>query len=368
MAGKKIVVTGADGFIGRNLLSYLEKSELNEIIKVTRSQSLSELERNLDGVTHVFHLAGANRPPSEIEFEKINIDYTRQVIEKVLQYSSDFQFIFTSSIQAQYDNPYGTSKREAEELVRKMGQSGKFIPYVYRLPNVFGKWGKPNYNSVVATFCYNIARNKPIRVDDPSHELPLVYIDDVVEQFGKHLTLKQVKTEVNPVYHLTVGELGNIIADFRSRRNNFRTPGFSDSLSRKLYATYLSYLPKDEFGKQAKLNTDDRGSLFELIKQEGFGQIFVSTTKPGVVRGNHFHNTKTEKFCVVQGNGIIRFRKLGTDEILEYPVSGDNPSIVDIPPGYTHNIENMGNDEMVTLFWASEIFDPEKPDTIFEEV
>ena len=278
----------------------------------------------------------------------------------------------SSSIQATIDNPYGRSKKEAEDLLLSYSEKRSTPVYIYRLPNVFGKWCIPNYNSVVATFCYNIANSMPITINNPDSKITLAYIDDVVAHFIDTLNgrtqQESVYSEISSSYTTTVGALASLLYSFRESRNTIEIADMSDELIKKLYATYTSYLPVDEFSYPLKMNIDDRGVFTEFIRTPDRGQISVNVSKPGITKGNHWHQTKTEKFLVVQGAGILRFRKIGTDNIIEYAISGDKPEVVDIPVGYTHNIENTGSGDMITVIWASEEFDPDNPDTIYEKV
>jgi UDP-2-acetamido-2,6-beta-L-arabino-hexul-4-ose reductase len=270
------------------------------------------------------------------------------------------------------DNPYGRSKKAAEDAVLKFNNKTGALVCVYRLPGVFGKWSRPNYNTVVATFCHNIARGLDITVNDPNREMELVYIDDVVAAFLRHLDCAPDPPRqcynVDRTFRVTLGELADRIRRLHAIRETLTVPDLGDDLMKCLHATYLSFLPEDTFSYSVKLNTDDRGWLFELIKSEHFGQIFVSKTLPGITRGNHYHDTKVEKFCVIQGQGVIRFRQINSDQVLEYPVDDRAIQVVDIPPGYTHSIENTGKGEMICLFWANQIFAPERSDTCFDPV
>lgn len=281
--------------------------------------------------------------------------------------------VFSSSIQADLDNPYGASKKAAEEAVEEYQQRTGAPAYVFRLPNVFGKWSRPNYNTVVATFCYNISRGLPVQVSNRANPLKFVYVDDVVRAFLEIAAVLKpesalVRPEVKPVYETTLGDLHDLIASFKENRAKSLLPDLSDPFTKCLHSTYLSFCDMGELACDVDLKTDDRGWLFELVKSPAAGQIFVSRTKPGITRGNHYHDTKVEKFCVIQGEGVIRFRHVLGAEIVEYKVSDQRIQVVDIPPGYTHSIENTGSGEMITLFWANEIFDPRKPDTSFEKV
>lgn len=318
----------------------------------------------------VYHLAGVNRPKMKRVFEG-NVVLTENIIKNLP--SESCKLVFTSSIHAEKDHAYGQSKKQAEEVIKEAAKNQKLEAYIYRLPGLFGKWSRPNYNSVVATFCHNIAHDKEVRIDDPSSSIDLVYIDDVVEHFvsllDTSLTEGAIHTpEVTPIYEITVGNLAEKLMEFRSFKTSLFLPKVENSFEKKLYSTYLSYLDEDDFSYGLEVHKDDRGRLFEWIKSDTFGQVFISYTKPGVTRGNHYHHTKTEKFLVIQGKASIQFREINTDEVIEYNVSGVKPCVLDIPPGYTHNITNTGEEELITLFWANEIFDEDNTDTTYKEV
>jgi UDP-2-acetamido-2,6-beta-L-arabino-hexul-4-ose reductase len=280
--------------------------------------------------------------------------------------------VLSSSIQAELDNPYGVSKRGAEQAVSQYAEQCGAQAIIYRLTNVFGKWCRPNYNSVVATFCYNIARGLPITISDRARGLDLIHVDDVVAAFvGELDTIASgsvIYKDIKPTYHVLLGQLADLLTVFRRMRQNLMIPNFGDVFTHKLYGTYLSYLEPDDFAYKLEQRCDPRGCLAEFVKAEPFGQIFVSRTLPGITRGNHYHHVKTEKFLVLEGEAVVRFRHIEGGEMIEYPVQGTEFKVVDIPPGYTHSIENVGDGELITLFWASEIFDPSRPDTVYEEV
>jgi UDP-2-acetamido-2,6-beta-L-arabino-hexul-4-ose reductase len=365
-----VAVTGSRGFIGKNLLEALARRE-DIVVRTYDVDSIGDLRSLLEGVDIVYHLAGVNRPQTESEFEEGNVSFTRELIDNLVQMSQKPTVVFSSSIQAELDNPYGLSKKKAEDLLTEyQSQTGAPV-YIYRLPGVFGKWSRPNYNTVVATFCHNIARGLGIQVSDPERVIELAYIDDVVKGFVGILS-KPVRNlhycQVTPTYEVSLGDLAELIYSFRNSRTSLHIPDFQDRFNQCLYATYLSFLPEDDFSYHPELKSDQRGNLAELIKSPHFGQIFVSTTRPGITRGNHYHNTKTEKFIVVKGQADIYFRHIHSDQVLTYRVSGGQPEIVDIPPGYTHSIKNVGEDELVVLFWANQVFDPDDPDTYFCEV
>jgi UDP-2-acetamido-2,6-beta-L-arabino-hexul-4-ose reductase len=370
---KTVLVTGADGFMARNLVQHLKKLSDIGILGYDINDDISILESYIAKADFVFHLAGVNRPLDEQEFEAGNKGFTAKIVELLKVYNRKVPLVLSSSTQAALDNPYGKSKRQAEEIVFAWAKETGGTALVYRLPNVFGKWCRPNYNSVVATFCYNIARGLPVQIDDPARELSLVYIDDVAREFLKALDGKPAKgndgyRRVPGIFKITLQELADKIRLFGESRKTLILPDFSDELTRDMYATYLSYLPEDDFSYAAEMKHDARGWLAELIKSKSFGQIFVSRTKPGITRGNHWHHTKVEKFIVLQGRAVIKFRKIEGGNIIDLPVSGEELRIVDIPAGYTHSIVNTGQTDLITLFWADEIFDPDNPDTYALEV
>ncbi len=373
------LVTGSSGFMGRNLTVALNRRDDVEVLgyDIDTGGDLAEMVSRAD---IIFHLAGVNRPPDPSEYAKGNAGLTAQVCALAAERPRPPMIVLSSSIQAELDNPYGVSKREAEDAVRAYSEQTGAVGVAFRLPNVFGKWSRPNYNSAVATFCHNIARDLPITVSDPTREMQIVYIDDVVAAFVALLDKSdpsdvsdQSDTSfrfgaVEPVFHLTLGEIVERIKALRRSREDLMLPDLSDPLNRRLLATYNSFLPPESWAYDLQQRSDPRGTLAEFIKTQGVGQIFVSSTKPGIVRGNHYHDTKVEKFLVLSGEAEIRFRRIGTDDVVRIRVSGSDLRVVDIPPGYTHCIQNVGETDMVTLFWASEVFDPDKPDTVFEEV
>lgn len=369
---KTVLITGSNGFIGRNLAVRLRALPEVKVHCFDKDDSPEALRAALAEVDTVFHLAGVNRPQDPTEFDTGNRGLTETICEELGKRADKPTILLSSSIQAALENPYGVSKRGAEAAIQTYAAAGG-RSVLFRLPGVFGKWSRPNYNTVVATFCHNIARDLPISVSNPAHEIDLVHVDDVVDAFIAAVCSAPAAGEcrageVSPVSRVTLGDLAALIRSFKDSRTTLRLPDLDSRFVHNLYSTYLSFLPEDAFAYNLDKKTDPRGSLAEFVKSSHFGQIFVSRTKPGITRGNHYHHAKTEKFMVVEGRGIVRFRKIGSDEILEYPVSGEDYRVVDIPPGYTHSIENVGTGEMVTLFWASEIFDPARPDTYFEQV
>ncbi len=369
---KKILITGAKGFIGKNLVAELNNRKAGELLEFDKDNTLEELESYAASCDVVFHLAGINRPLNEKEFEEGNLDFTRTLLSYLKKHNNPAPIIFSSSTQSKLDNPYGRSKLAAEKVLAKYSEETGIPVAIYRLPNVFGKWCRPSYNSVVATFCHNIAHDLPVKINDPETLMYLVYVDDVVTEFiSKSENFSEgyeVIENISPVYPVKVGTLASMIRSFRETPSTLDVPDLSDEFTRKLYATFVSYLPKDEFSYPLNMIVDNRGSFTEFLKTNGSGQVSINISKPGIVKGNHWHHTKNEKFLVVSGNGVIRFRKIGTTEVIEYKVSGEKLEVVDIPTGYTHNIENIGQTDMVTVMWASEAFDPENPDTFFETV
>lgn len=368
----KILVTGAKGFVGKNLVAELKNRNYNEIYECDIETTDEELDEYTKNCEFVFHLAGVNRPEKEEDFMKGNFGFTSVLLEKLKKHNNKCPILITSSIQAKLDNPYGKSKKAGEDLMFTYAKETGAKVYVYRLTNLFGKWCRPNYNSVVATFCNNIEKGLEIKINDPSVVLDLAYIDDVLNELINAMegnaSIKDGYGYIPVTHTVTLGEIEELILKFKKSREDLQIPNMKNEFEKKLYSTYLSYLPENEFGYQVKMNIDNRGSFTELFKSEERGQVSVNISKPGIVKGNHWHHTKNEKFVVVSGEGVIRFRKINSSEIIEYKVSGEKIEVIDIPCGYTHNIENTGNTDMVTIMWANEVFNPEKPDTYYMEV
>jgi UDP-2-acetamido-2,6-beta-L-arabino-hexul-4-ose reductase len=361
-----ILVTGSAGFVGKNLVEALRRLSDVTVLQFDNAQKEEDLYAHLQVADVVYHLAGVNRPEREEEFVEGNANLTSRIVASLLQRKDKPTVVFSSSTQAELDNAYGRSKREAERALEAYGAAGGSA-VIFRLTNVFGKWSRPDYNSAVATFCHNTASGLKISVSDPARILELVYIDDVVSAFLDVLSEPNaVGTRyraAGPTKQITLEELVNEIVRMRDIRTQPLIPDMSDRFRRALYATFLSFLPEDSFDYQLDLREDNRGTLAELLKSPHFGQLFVSRTKPGAIRGNHFHRTKVEKFCVLEGEAVISFRQILGKGILSYPVTGNEFRVVDIPPGYTHSIENVGTRDLIVLFWASEVFDPMMPDT-----
>lgn len=386
-----IFVTGTKGFIGKNLISTLNNMREGKDKSFGINKDITIFEYNSDTDTElldlycknadfIFHLAGVNRPVNQDEFMEGNFGFTSILLDTLKKYNNFCPIMLASSIQAKLENPYGISKRAGEDLIFAYGKETGAKVYVYRFPNVFGKWCRPNYNSVVATFCHNIARGLPIKINDPATLMTLVYIDDVVVELIRALTgqasIKEGYCYVPIEHRLTLGEIAELIYSFRESRETKIVPDVSEnSFSKKLYSTYLSYLPEEQFAYPLKMNIDERGSFTEILRTNGSGQFSVNVSKPGVTKGEHWHHTKNEKFVVVSGKGLIQFRKIGVDHetgedypIIEYHVSGERMQVVDIPTGYTHNIINEGDTDLITFMWCNECFNPEKPDTYFLKV
>lgn len=368
----KILVTGSKGFIGKNLIAELKNQKYNDIFDFDIDTNTTLLDTYTKECDFVFHLAGINRPQSQEEFMQGNYGFTSKLLDLLKKNNNKAPIMISSSIQADFDNPYGLSKKAGEDLMLTYSKETETQVLIYRFPNVFGKWCKPNYNSAVATFCYNITHDLPIKVNDPNVMMNLVYIDDVVEELINALNNKENRNgdfcEVPITHTIRLGEIADLIKSFKEYRNTLNVPNMANGFEKKLYSTYLSYLPTNQFSYPLKMNVDQRGSFTEIIRTLDRGQFSVNIAKPGITKGNHWHHTKNEKFLVVSGKGLIRFRKLDTEEIIDYYVSGEKMEVVDIPTGYTHNIINIGDTDLVTFMWANESFNPEKPDTYFLEV
>ena len=381
-----ILITGAKGFIGKNLIATLHNIANGKDRSFGMDTGLTIYEYDIDtdpalldlyckNADFVFNLAGVNRPQDPKEFMEGNFGFASTLLNTLKKYNNNCPIMISSSIQAALNNPYGESKKAGEELMFAYGKETGAPVFVYRFPNVFGKWCRPNYNSAVATFCNNIANDLPITVNDPSVMMTLVYIDDVVAEL-----IAALKGEANlkadgycyvPVEHkITLGEIVDLIYSFAKQPQGLVIPEIPDnSFAKKLYSTYLSYLPQEKVAFPLKMNVDARGSFTELLKTEKCGQVSVNISKPGITKGQHWHHTKWEFFIVVSGKGLIQQRKLGTDEVLNFEVSGDKIEAVHMLPGYTHNIINLSDTEdLVTVMWANEQFNPDKPDTFFEIV
>ena len=369
----KILITGADGFIGKNLQLHLAERKDVQVTTFTRTDDLGHLPAMLQGVDFVFHLAGVNRPQDPKDFTTGNADLTQALCSAVCDVADAtgkrVPIVCTSSTQAAQANPYGESKRQAEDALFAAARSHQVPVHVFRLPNVFGKWCKPNYNSAVATFCHNITRGLPIQVNDPSAALTLVYVDDVIQRCIQIMDGADAAVDANgfstlaPQYSTTVGELAQQIQAFKDSRTSLVSERVGTGLVRALYATYVSYLPVELFAYPLVQHGDPRGVFVEMLKTPDAGQFSYFTAHPGITRGGHYHHTKTEKFLVIKGQARFKFRHMQTGEEYALVTQGDKPEVVETVPGWTHDITNIGSEEMVVMLWANEIFDRARPDT-----
>lgn len=365
----KVLVTGADGFIGQNLKVHLSEYKEIFLVPFTRKNNFTELSSLLHDVDFIFHLAGVNRTENAEEFIMGNVELTRELCNAIIASGRRIPVIYTSSIQASQNNSYGISKQAAEDLLFDLQNSTGNPVHVFRLPNVFGKWCKPNYNSVVATFCYNLTHDLPIKINDSTIPLTLVYIDDVIDRFihlmdGADRDVDDNGFEIlHPQYTTTVGELANQLQAFKDSRASLKTGRVGVGLVRALYSTYISYLPTNSFLYPVPLHKDARGVFVEMLKTPDCGQFSYFTAHPGITRGGHYHHSKTEKFLVIKGLARFKFRHMHTDERFELLVNGEMPTIVETIPGWTHDVTNIGEEEMVVMLWANEVFDRTHPDT-----
>lgn len=377
----RIVITGADGFIGKNLRVRLGELGYSEIVGITRETSEAAASAAYATADFVFHLAGVNRPKDASEFAEGNALLTERVCTSLAAAGRRAPMVLASSTQASQESPYGRSKRDAENFVRAYAVASQAAVYVFRLTNVFGKWARPNYNSGVATFCHNITRGLPIVVNDRAAPLNLLYIDDVVAAFaavlGNHVAKGETPEQMpsggeffaaGPVYETTVGAVADTLESFAASRNSLITPPVGTGLVRALYSTYVSYLPPERFSYPVARHGDARGVFVEMLKTPDCGQFSYFTAHPGITRGEHYHHTKTEKFLVIKGSAHFGFRQIETGERHEIVTHGGDATIVETVPGWTHNITNVGNDELIVMLWANEIFDRENPDTIAMKV
>lgn len=368
----KILITGASGFVGKNLSATLEHLG-HTILSFDRDNTIEDLHEYSRQAEVVIHLAGINRPKNPEEFTKGNVGFTETLCNALAMHQNDAPIFVSSSIQATLDNEYGKSKREGETvLIKHMETTGAKV-WIYRFSNLFGKWSRPNYNSVIATWCHAIARNEPIQINDRAITLNLMYIDDVVLELvrainGTPSIENGIYCTVPTSYNVTLGEIADLLESFKTTRSTLYVPNLSDGFEKKLYSTYLSYLPKDNFNYFLDMKCDDRGSFTEFLKSPERGQVSVNISKPGITKGNHWHHSKNEKFLVVSGSGCIQFRNIFDSEIIEYHVSGDKLEVIDIPTGYTHNIINTGETDLITVMWVNEPFNPDEPDTHYLEV
>ena len=370
----KVLITGSNGFVGKNLQLRLAERKDVRMVCFTRDEDVSQLPALLHGVDFVFHLAGVNRPLDPAEFVSGNTDLTQALCKVVANVAETtgkkVPVVYTSSTQAAHENAYGNSKRGAEDALLELQRIHAVPVHVFRLPNVFGKWCKPNYNSAVATFCHNIARGLPIQINDPAAPVTLAYVDDVINRFLQLMDGADAIVDaegfatVAPQYTCTVAELARVIQSFKESCTTLMTERVGTGLVRALYATYVSYLPAESFAYAVPQYTDKRGVFVEMLKTPDCGQFSYFTAHPGITRGGHYHHSKTEKFLVIKGEARFKFRHMQTGETHELVTRGDKAEIVETVPGWTHDITNIGEDEMIVMLWSNEVFDRENPDTI----
>ncbi|WP_447511908.1 UDP-2-acetamido-2,6-beta-L-arabino-hexul-4-ose reductase [Acinetobacter geminorum] len=361
----KILVTGSNGFIAKNLIQFLSEKPEIEILKAHRETIDQEFEQSVLAADWIVHLAGVNRPLNESEFAVGNTSLTEKIAQILQQANKKTPVILSSSIQVERDNPYGKSKLGGEQALVALNQAQGNPVYICRLANVFGKWSRPNYNSAVATFCHNVANDLPLQIHDENAVIRLVYVDDVVETFWNILNGQQVEQifQVEPEYQITVGDLAKVLNGFKASRDTLITDRVGTGLTRALYSTYLSFFKPEQFDYSVPKYGDARGVFVEMLKTPDAGQFSYFTAHPGITRGGHYHHTKTEKFLVIKGKALFKFKHVVTGEFYELETQGDEPRIVETVPGWTHDITNIGDDEMIVMLWANEIFDRNKPDT-----
>jgi UDP-2-acetamido-2,6-beta-L-arabino-hexul-4-ose reductase len=366
----KILITGSNGFIAKNLIEHLRRDKGIQFYLFSKNDSIDILKAYVKEVDFIYHLAGVNRPENINEFYEGNSGLTKNIVDILIQENKNTPILLSSSTQSDLDNDYGKSKLEAQNLLIDYSKQINAKVFIYKLPNIFGKWSKPNYNSVISTWCHNMANDLDIQVNDKNVELNLVYIDDVVNEFIKclHGDTKSGYIEIDTIYYKTLGEISELLYQFKDNRKTLIIPNVASGFERALYSTYLSYLSTDDFSYNLKGYKDDRGVFYEILKTLDSGQFSLSTTAPGIMRGNHYHHTKNEKFLVVKGEATIEFRHIVTNELASYNLSDKKMEVVEMIPGYTHNIKNTGNEEMVLFLWANESFDQDNPDTYFLEV
>lgn len=367
----KLLVTGSKGFVGKNLVVHFSEMENVEVLEFDRDTSFSDIEKNIDTVDYIFHLAGVNRPKDTAEFYEGNTDLTQQLVDLLKNRNLSTPIIYASSIHAELDNDYGKSKKQAEEVVLAYGNGSM----VYRFHNVFGKWCKPNYNSFVATLCNNIATNQKVSIDDRSKELELIYIDDIAYEFAKIIAGNKPTEQqenycyINPRYKVSLGYIADLVQQFKDEAQSIYVPASGDDFIKKLHATFITYLPLKDLVTSATKNEDERGNFTELIRTHQAGQVSISTSKPGVIRGQHYHHTKIEKFIVVKGQARVGFTNvLDNTDNYYFNVDDSVIQVVTIPPGYIHSVENTGDEEMTMVLWGNELFNKDFPDTYARQV
>lgn len=362
----KILITGSNGFIARNMAIRLKEAGYSDILNVDRNTTLSELTVSIGQADFILHLAGVNRPKNELEFTEGNANFTKKIVDTLIKLGKATPIMLSSSIQANLNNAYGKSKALAEDLVKSYSEKSGAPYYIYQLPNVFGKWCRPNYNSFIATFCYNIANGKDIVVSDPDKKVNLVYIDDVCDNILELIAnpAEPGYRTISPIYSVSIGEVATLLYKFKESRHNLITENVGEGFIRALYSTWLSYFSPEQFSYNVPSYVDTRGTFCEMLKTKSAGQFSYFTAHPGVTRGGHYHHTKNEKFLVMSGSALFKFRNIITDEYFELKVDSSDFKIVETIPGWSHDITNCGDSELVVMLWANEIFDREKTDTI----
>lgn len=368
----KILITGSNGFIAKNLIVELKNRKYGKLLLCNRDTAADLLEQYIEECDILIHLAGVNRPQNKEEYYTGNVGVTELIVNLLEEKKKRIPIIYSSTVMTNRHEFYRKCKQEAEKRLKEYSERSGSPLSIFRLPNVFGKWCRPNYNSVVATFSYNISHDLNIKINDPDAQIELVYIDDVIEKMISCMEGKGCEAEAYPKiqesYQITVGELAEILYSFKNAREQLEIPHVGNTLEKKLYSTYLSYLEPEDCCCKLKMNQDERGSFTEFMHLQGLGQISVNVAKPGIVKGNHWHHTKVEKFLVVKGTASIKLRHIITGKVTEFITTGEKMEAVDIPVGYTHNITNIGTEDLVTIMWANEVFIPQKPDTYYEEV
>lgn len=367
----KVLVTGANGFIAKNLISFLSEKKEIEVFSFSKDSTEEDLNHSIQDSDFIFHLAGVNRPSDNSEFAAVNTGLTEKILRQIKNSNRKIPIVFSSSTQVDLKNEYGKSKSDAEAAILDYSKHADTPVYIFRMPNVFGKWTKPNYNSVVATFCYNIARSLPIQINNPNTEITLVYIDDLIDQFWKILSGLENKSpfvEIKTTYKITLQDLADTLYSFRESRKNLISERVGIGLTRALYSTYMSYLEPASFVYEIPSYVDQRGVFVEMLKTKDSGQFSFFTAHPGITRGSHYHHSKSEKFLVIKGKARFGFRHILTNERYTIYTSGEKPEVVETIPGWTHDITNIGSEEMIVMLWANEIFDRTKPDTFSQKV
>lgn len=368
----RILITGAGGFVGKNLVQALKNHGYQDLYEYDRDTEPALLDQYCKRAEFIFHLAGVNRPDHQEQYMEGNTGLLQLLLDKLKHYKNTCPIMYASSTQAALDVPYGISKRAGEEALLHYAEDTGARVFLYRFPNIFGKWCRPNYNSVVATFCYNMAHNLPIEIHNPETQLQLIHIDDLTEEMLRVILGQENRKgnycEVPVNYMVTLKQLAFLLRSFQESRRSLILPDMSDEFTKKLYSTWLTYLPEQELSYELFMHQDSRGSFTEFLRHPGLGQVSVNVARPGILKGNHWHSLKNEKFLVISGQGIIRLRKINGQEVYEYKVSQQQQVVIDIPSGYVHNIENTGETNMITIIWANEGFNEERPDTYFAEV